>query len=151
MLWTLVWFLILIFSIALQLFTVVPRDTVYKSVVKDKEYTLKSPNYPGNYPKDKMLYWVLTAADPNDRIKLIFQDFQLALDDSLYVSYPLADDIVYVLKYTCFRMSWWYSKKAHALNVYGFKAHLGHFWQKVWVVDLFLCLHFIIKVWKIYW
>lgn len=64
----------------------VPRDTAFRTVLANADYTLSTPNYPGNYPSDTKLYWVLTAAE-GDRIQMNFEAFALSLDDSVTVSF----------------------------------------------------------------
>ena len=70
--------------------TPVPRDTVFRTVLDNADYSLTTPNYPGNYPAAKTLYWVLTAVE-GDRIQMNFNSFDLSLDDSVSVSLILSD------------------------------------------------------------
>ena len=70
--------------------TSVPRDTVFRTVLDNADYSLTTPNYPGNYPAAKTLYWVLTAVE-GDRIQMNFNSFDLSLDDSVSVSLILSD------------------------------------------------------------
>ena len=63
----------------------VPQDTVFRTVLANADYILSTPNYPGLYPSDIKIYWVLTAAE-GDRIQMNFDAFDLSLDDSLTVS-----------------------------------------------------------------
>lgn len=58
---------------------------MFRTVLGNADYSLTTPNYPGNYPADKTLYWVLTAAE-GDRIQMDFESFDLSLDDSVSVS-----------------------------------------------------------------
>lgn len=63
---------------------VVPPNTVFRNILPNEEGFINTPNYPGEYPSGKTLYWLLTTTE-GKRIRLEFATFELSLDDSLEV------------------------------------------------------------------